>query len=130
MEDDDVDITKMFMNDAIDQVIAETWAKYDEGAKGYLNKDEARRFIAESLGLPNPESTDRDVTLAQFIKNMDVDGCQHISQNDMTVFIKKQMDAAEKAKKFKDDDYRKNVLGIDFDAKGDSLIGLREEIPF
>lgn len=75
MEDDDVDITKMFMNDAIDQVIAETWAKYDEGGKGHLNKDEARRFIAESLGLPNPESTDRDVTLAQFIKNMDADGC-------------------------------------------------------
>lgn len=69
----------MFMQDAIDEVIADTWAKYDNGGKGYLNKDEARRFIAESLGLPNPESTDRDVTLAQFIKNMDTDGCQHIS---------------------------------------------------
>lgn len=52
------------MQDAIDEVIADTWAKYDNGGKGYLNKDEARRFIAESLGLPNPESTDRDVTLA------------------------------------------------------------------
>ena len=82
-------IEAMFMENAIDQVIQETWDKYDGGAKGYLNKDEARQFIAESLNLPNPESTERDVTLHQFIKNMDADGCHHISQTDMTLFIKK-----------------------------------------
>lgn len=48
----------------------------------------------------------------------------------MTLFIKKQMSRQDKAKKFEDDNYRKNVLGVDFDAKGESLVGLREEIPF
>jgi Ca2+-binding EF-hand superfamily protein len=87
--DSDIPIEQQFLGNATDQVIDEAFEKYDVGAKGYLDKDEARRFIAESLGLDNPESTDRDVTLAQFIKNMDTDGCQHISKADMTVFIKK-----------------------------------------
>lgn len=62
--DSDIPIEQFFMEGAIDEVITATWNKYDNGDKGYLEKDEARRFIAESLGLPNPESTDRDVTLA------------------------------------------------------------------
>jgi len=111
-------------------VINTTWKKYDTKGDGHLDKDEARRFIAESLGLENPDSTDRDPTLNQFIKNMDSDGCGHISKQDMSVFIKKQMKRAEEEKKYKELKYYKEELGMDVDKHGNEIVLLREEIPF
>jgi len=47
----------------------------------------------------------------------------------MTVFIKKQMDRAEKEKAFKEQKERE-ALGMDCDKYGNSYVSLREEIPF
>lgn len=67
-------------------MIDNIWHKYDDDGNGYLDKDETRNFIIDSIGLENLEYADE--VFEKVYKTFDEDGSGFIDKEEMISFIK------------------------------------------
>jgi Ca2+-binding EF-hand superfamily protein len=64
------------------------WDIYDTDRSGQLDKDEARRFVAETLGLIGGSDDFSNDAFEQIFNNFDQDGSGTIEKDEMVGFLR------------------------------------------
>ena len=79
-------------NTEIDNVIAkcvdEIWSKYDDDNNGYLDKEETKAFVKDTLSDMSDGAGFNDDDFDQCFKEFDKDGSGTIEKTEMVQFIK------------------------------------------
>ena len=74
--------------DLINKTVEAVWSQYDKDGNNFLDKEECKAFIKDSLReLGHGDPTDEEYEAA--IKEFDHDGSGQISKNEMAAYLKK-----------------------------------------
>ena len=72
----------------IGKCVDEIWAKYDDDANGYLDKQETKRFVQDTLADMSDGAGFNDGDFDQCFAEFDKDGSGTIERGEMVQFIK------------------------------------------
>jgi len=80
------------MDSAIEQVVENVWKTYDTNGSGVLEKEEAMKFVKDSLGQMNSGGSAyeyKETDFAAFFDELDKDHSGSIDKGEMFLFIQK-----------------------------------------
>ena len=73
----------------IKKCVEEIWVKYDDDNNGFLDKNEAKQFVKDTLMDMSDEGAFNDTDFDECFKEFDKDGSGTIEKDEMVEFIKK-----------------------------------------
>lgn len=76
------------MEEAIVTVVNNVWGKYDKDGSGSLDKEEAMRFVQDSLGQMTGDHKFTPADYEQFFKDLDKDGSGDVDKEEMFRFVR------------------------------------------
>ena len=75
------------IDNVISKCVDEIWSKYDDDGNGYLDKEETKRFVQDTLADMDAASFNDD-DFDQCFREFDKDGSGTIEKGEMVQFIK------------------------------------------
>jgi len=69
--------------------VDDLWAKYDLDGNGYLDKNEAKKFISDTLGSLGASTDIEDSAYDEAFAEFDTDNSGTITKNNMIEYMKK-----------------------------------------
>ena len=77
------------LNAVIAKCVNDIWDEYDKDKNGYLDKEETKAFVANTLAEMKDNNTIEDNDFEETFKEFDRDGNGTIEKEEMAAFIKK-----------------------------------------
>ena len=75
--------------DLINKTVEAVWSQYDKDGNNFLDKDECKAFIKDSLQELGQSVDGTDEEYEEAFKEFDHDGTGQISKNEMAAYLKK-----------------------------------------
>ena len=77
------------LNSVIEKCVNDIWAEYDKDGNGFLDKDETKAFVKNTLSEMNDSASIEDQDFEDTFKEFDKDNSGTIEKDEMAAFIKK-----------------------------------------
>ena len=77
------------LNSVIEKCVNDIWQEYDKDGNGYLDKEETKAFVKNTLSEMNDNASIEDQDFEDTFKEFDKDGSGTIEKDEMAAFIKK-----------------------------------------
>ena len=77
------------LNQVIDKCVNDIWVEYDKDGNGFLDKEETKAFVRNTLAEMNDQQDIEDKDFEETFKEFDKDGSGTIEKDEMASFIKK-----------------------------------------
>ena len=82
------------LNDVINKCVNDIWAEYDKDGNGYLDKDETKKFVQDTLGNLGSGDEFSQEAFDEVFSTFDKDNSGTIEKAEMVVFIKQLLGGA------------------------------------